>query len=274
MRLILFSPGLGLVPLASLLKNLTTRVETHLVIDNKHNPYGSKSPPEVSVLVGEALSQLSLREDDLVVIACNTSSHALTLHPLRDIPCQIINLQEETLRALPTTFSHSHTVLLLGTKTTVSAGIYERGLREAGAACIPLALPTLAASIDAGDWAAVEDELEVHIPREVRFSHVLLACTHYPLALKYFQSVLNSRGSQEVPIVSQEGWLLRCVDSYIVRGSITGAAPCPMTVHLLRHSPFLFERLSVMLPGPQLAPLLDDFYESSPNYDRKQGEVK
>jgi glutamate racemase len=171
------------------------------------------------------------------------------------MPCQIINLEVETLRAIPGRFSRSDAVLLLGTKAVIDARVYERCLSGTGAVCTSIALPTLASLIDAEDWPAVADEIEACIPLGTPSTHVFLACTHYPLVLKYFQATLASRGLSDVPIISQERWLLESIESRLGGSFAAGAASSPMTVHLMRHSPPLIERLSNALSNIQIAPV-------------------
>lgn len=164
--------------------------------DIKNAPYGSKSHAELSTLTVNALRLLHERGASRIISACNSVSATLALSlvdALALAPSELIEMVGPTVAYMR---GEPGKALVLATCATVRAGMYRQAFCMAGKEVEEVAIPELAAAIERG---ALNDELERIVRTALArtdinsFGSVVLACTHYPLALSVFRSVLGER---------------------------------------------------------------------------------
>lgn len=163
--------------------------------DIKNAPYGEKPHRELCELTLRAIELLLARGATGIVSACNSVSAALAVSlfdALSIAPDRLIEMVGPTVSAFK---DSPGKILLAATPATIGSGIYQNAFRMLGKEITTVAVPGLAAAIEFG---AAEDEIE-RIIREafspVRshdFDPIILACTHYPLALASFERALGS----------------------------------------------------------------------------------
>jgi aspartate racemase len=86
---------------------------------------------EMKTAICEGLRKLEAAGVDFIAMPCNTA-HAYFDELSQCVGVPMLNIVEETLRALP---DAARRVTLLATRTTVEAGIYQKGLDAAGLQC-------------------------------------------------------------------------------------------------------------------------------------------
>ena len=86
---------------------------------------------EMKKAIGDGLRTLEATGVDFIAMPCNTA-HAYFDELSRCITVPMLHIVDETLRELPGT---ARRVTLLATRTTIQAGIYQKGLQAAGLAC-------------------------------------------------------------------------------------------------------------------------------------------
>jgi glutamate racemase len=162
--------------------------------DIKNAPYGSKSREELSRLTFAAMSKVAEEGATSIVSACNSVSASLAASVLDvgGVPSErVIEMVGPTVRY----FKHADSkILLCATPATIESGIYQNAFSMIGKEVQTLAIPELAGAIEFG---ASEEEIEkiirtafASVP-EGSFKVLILACTHYPLALPVFERVLG-----------------------------------------------------------------------------------
>jgi len=188
-----FDSGSGGLTVLRSIKNRTPSVDVLYFGDIGNAPYGGKSREELSELTVNAIQRLRDQGTTSIVSACNSVSASLAVSLLDafDLPPQhLIEMVGPTV----VYFRGSKARLLLcATPATVASGMYQNAFRMIQKEITTIPIPALAAAIEFG---AGKDEIE-QIIRDgfsgVQFSEydeLILACTHYPLAIEAFRKVV------------------------------------------------------------------------------------
>jgi glutamate racemase len=88
-------------------------------------------------------------------------------------------------------FSLKDKVLILGTKATINSGVYQGVLKEKNISYEVFSPSSLAGNIEIGDIPSVVSNIEeiIVFAKKTETTHILYACTHYPLVSDFFISV-------------------------------------------------------------------------------------
>lgn len=163
--------------------------------DTARVPYGNKSPETIKKYARENADFLQDQNIKLLVVACNTAcALAPDLDSYVDVP--LIGVIEPGVRnAVESTKSGS--IAILGTKATISSGVYQKCLKAAlpmgrifANAC-PLLVPLVEEQLFTHEATILlikeyTAPLMKHTP-----DTVILGCTHYPLLRPLFQEILG-----------------------------------------------------------------------------------
>jgi len=181
-----FDSGLGGL---TVFRELRKRLPAEDIIyfgDTARVPYGSKSRDTVVRFSLENAGFLAGLGVKMIVVACNTSSSCSLplLRRVHRIP--IIGVVEPGVpTALKATLNGR--IGLIGTRATVSSGVYEKALRRAGKgirvfsrAC-PLFVPLVEEGWTRRDLTYSVAEYYLRPLRKRRIDTLILGCTHYPL---------------------------------------------------------------------------------------------
>lgn len=170
--------------------------------DTARFPYGVRPPAELEDFSLEIADELVARGSKLLVVACNSAA-AAALPALREryeaagVVDVIAVVGPEAQAAVVAT--HTGSVGLLATPSTVASGAYERALAAADPhiSLESVACPDLAPIIQGGfpfDEAVVDTVRGYCEPlKAARVDTVILGCTHYPLVRPLLQRVLGPR---------------------------------------------------------------------------------
>jgi glutamate racemase len=186
--------------------------------DTARFPYGERTPQELARFSAEIAEELLRRRTKLLVVACNSATAAALPSLERRMMDTTLGVEvlgvvrPEALQAVATT--RSGRIGLLATPTTVASGAYEKavGAIDPHVTLHPVACPTLAAIIQAGeqfDDRAVATVREACEPlRDAGVDTVILGCTHYPLISPMLQRMLGP----QVTLISSGAALARQVE--------------------------------------------------------------
>lgn len=192
----IFDSGFGGLTVMRAIKELLPHENILYFGDTARLPYGAKSGETILRYSLESAELLASRNIKLLVIACNTAS-CIALEAIRShlgIPVIGVTEQgiEEVLRLLP-----EGRVGLLGTKATISSGIYQKQLltRSPKIQLFPISCPLLVPLVEEGYIDHALSQLIAHeYLAPLKIEHVegvLLGCTHYPLLRSTIQSTLG-----------------------------------------------------------------------------------
>lgn len=187
--------------------------------DSKNCPYGNKTSDEIFALSCNMINFLRSKGAQCIVIACNTISVlAEELRKNFDLP--IISIVECTVRRVIE--QKLKNVALIATEFTINSGEYQRLIADGAPDCRVAAMAShnLAALIDRGDFNTADINGEIHdclddVTSQDNISHLILGCTHYPIAEKNFRScypgleLINPAVDQAVTVAG----LLKCADT-------------------------------------------------------------
>jgi glutamate racemase len=154
--------------------------------DTARTPYGNKSPETVLRYAIEDVEFLLAHGATSIVIACNTASAIAEEQLMRAYPHipvfgVIRPAIEEALSLKP------YSIGVIGTRATVSSGIYQKMLQEAGTsiAVRAQACPLFTSLVEEG---LLEDQVTKLMIKKYlsefrahRVDAMILGCTHYPL---------------------------------------------------------------------------------------------
>jgi glutamate racemase len=198
----IFDSGLGgLTVLKALADHPECRGEVVYLGDTARYPYGSKGIETLYSYASQCTRFLLKQGCQTIIVACNTiSSNALEI--VKNTATGTVIDTVSPLVEKITTVSDSHSkILVLGTRATIQSGEYERRLKSSlpdaelfFVAC-PLFVPLVEEEFFEGSVTEGVIDHYLHEYRARGITHVVLACTHYPLLVnelkRYFrESVL------------------------------------------------------------------------------------
>ena len=189
----MFDSGSGGLTVLKAVREVLPSADVIYFGDIKNAPYGEKSREELSTLTVLALQLLEARGATSIVSACNSVSASLAVS-LFDIfafaPAQLIEMVGPTV----VHFKNSPVrVLLCATPATIDSDIYQQAFQMIGKEITTVAIPELAGAIEFGEPSERIEEIiaksfaAIHLQD---FDMLILACTHYPLALSIFQKIV------------------------------------------------------------------------------------
>lgn len=156
--------------------------------DCANAPYGNKKEEEIVSYIKQILTDLKGRSVTHFVSACNSMSVLTTEKLLQEIEIDRAHYIDMVDAIKHISFTPTDRVLIIGTQATITSQVYQDIIKEQGVHFETFVPTTLAGDIEKGDGDAVAsdiDEVLVHASG-MQATHVLYACTHYPLVHDFF----------------------------------------------------------------------------------------
>jgi glutamate racemase len=185
MKVGVFDSGIGGL---SVVKSLLSHQLFEEIIyygDTARVPYGSKDKNTIIRYAIEAVEFFKNFDIDMIIVACNSVS-AFALEEMRevsDIP--VVGVVEAGILATANKLQNkSKTIMILGTKATISSKAYEEGLLKLGFhSFIPKATPLFVPLVEEGifDGEVLEATLKHYFNNVETPQAIILGCTHFPL---------------------------------------------------------------------------------------------
>jgi glutamate racemase len=193
----LYDSGVGGLSIWERILEQYPEVSTIYYADTAHNPLGEKDPNNIKHIVTEAVSYLFDQGCTLVLLPCNTATAVALRYLQQDfIPTHypgknilgIVRPLTETIKKLTTP------MVLLATPATIQSGYYQQELKS-NTNIQYLACPGLAKQIEQhqNTLASIQQLLE-QVKDKSTISHIILACTHYPLVKNQIKDIALSLG--------------------------------------------------------------------------------
>lgn len=189
-----FDSGSGGLTVAGAIRKRLKNVDILYFGDIANAPYGEKSREELSRLTINDIQVLQARGATSIVSACNSvsASLAISLFDALDLtPQSLIEMVGPTVHHFK---DFKQPILLAATPATIFSEIYQGAFRMLGIEIDTVAIPKLAGAIEFNLAQADQERLiaAAFAPYEVgKYGAIILACTHYPLALAAFTKVLG-----------------------------------------------------------------------------------
>ena len=193
-----FDSGLGGLTVVRAIRLLLPGYDVLYVGDTARAPYGNKSLDTVARYARESAAFLLAQAARLLVVACNTASSIPDVASLGGGRVPVSDVVEPTVRQALAA-SRSRAVGVIGTRTTVASGVYERRLKALDAAVrvVSAPCPLLVPLVEEG-WGqkAVATMIIKRYLLPVRTRQIdtlILGCSHYPLLRSIIQRKIGSR---------------------------------------------------------------------------------
>ncbi len=204
----LFDSGLGGLTVVKQVRALLPHHDLLFLADQKHVPYGDRTPDDLHRLLVQNVRWLDDQGADAIVMACNTSCAIAADYGYPGTNAPILDLIESASIALRD--AGFRKIGVVATTATVRSGAYGKALRAhiPGVYVVEVAAPALVPIVEAGDIAgdvprAAVTEACASLPRDL--DAVVLACTHYPVLDAHFAAVLGAGVARIDPAIEQAG---------------------------------------------------------------------
>ena len=179
--------GFGGVGLVNALDRLVPGLPVLYWSDAGATPYGRMTADELTDRLMRVVTALAARGATEAVLACNAASTVVA--GLETAPVPVEGIITHGLASVPEDLA---SIGVLGGQRTIDAGHYERGLARPGRVVLSRVAQPLSAHIEAGRIGSAQfyaDLTDIVAPlREV--DALVLACTHYPAASRWFAAAL------------------------------------------------------------------------------------
>lgn len=198
-----YDSGVGGLTVLKEVRKIYPKLSFHYLADSSSLPLGNKSIEQIRKRVKRGVDLLFSKDCSLVILACNTASitsaryvqqkwlSKLKQRNILGISWPLIELMEEEFENLK-----KEKGLVLSTEAVHKNGFYRHELSRRGFKNIKsLAVPGLAVGIERKDKKMIKKSLETlrrSLGKKVlTIDYVILACTHYPLALLHIREYFN-----------------------------------------------------------------------------------
>ena len=189
-----FDSGVGGLTVLRALRETLPSADVLYFGDTKNAPYGAKRRAELAELSVRGLQLLHERGARRIISACNSVSVSLAVSLFDTFsvaPTELIEMVGPTVSYFR---GAKVRVVLAATEATVESEIYQSGFRMIGRDIEVVTIPELASAIERGARISEVEGVIGEAFAHASFSEgdvLVLACTHYPLALPSFRKVLG-----------------------------------------------------------------------------------
>ena len=217
----IFDSGIGGLTVARAVQEQLPNESIIYFGDTAHLPYGDKSTAAIQAYSVRIADFLIKKKCKVVLIACNSASSAAY-----DLVVEYVGKKTKVFDVINPTIdyireNHSDDKIgLIGTKQTVSTGVYGKKIDDLKHNIQFVALPTplLVPMIEEGIYA---DDISKSIIKKYLSDETLedidsliLGCTHYPIIKKQISSFYQS-GNQNVEVIDSAETVAKALKSYL-----------------------------------------------------------
>jgi glutamate racemase len=188
-RLGIIDWGIGGLGIYKLIRARLGPVPALYFSDTGVTPYGKMSRRELVARLNSVLDFLRSQEITHLVVACNAASTAIPF--LKVGRLKVEGVVESAVRAAQR--RRPAKLALIGGRRTVLSGIYRRAFAERGIAVTQRIAQPLSAFIENGDVSSIELRSACRrvLSPLAKYSHILLACTHYPAIIPVLKQFVS-----------------------------------------------------------------------------------
>lgn len=194
----IFDSGIGGLTVVQALMQEMPEYDLVYFGDTARTPYGSKSRQTVIQYALEDSEFLIRQGAKMIVIACNTASSAATEVLMEKFPVPIFEVISPAVD-LAIQNSKKLRIGVIGTRATVSSGIYEKKISAIApqAKIHSLPCPLLVPLVEEGWLNKPETRMIVkkylHPLKEKQIDTLILGCTHYPVLKDMIQHKIGKK---------------------------------------------------------------------------------
>ena len=189
-RIGIFDSGVGGF---SVLKEVKKNTDANIIYygDSQNAPYGNRSKEEIVSFIKNIISHLKLHNVTHFVSACNSMSVNTTEKLLEEVSVpNEIYMDMVTAVHKYLDLPKESNVLIVGTQVTITSGVYQKILFNKVYGVEFFVAKDLAQAIEEGDQEIIKQNIKdiLNYANNVQATHILYACTHYPLIHDEFEN--------------------------------------------------------------------------------------
>lgn len=192
--------GIGGVGLYKLLRKASS-IDLVYFSDAGYTPYGKVEKNMLTDRLNRIFENLYARGVTHIAVACNSASTVIPVHPA--IHGIIEHGIELVLEMRP------ERVAVVGGSRTIESELFKRAFESVGIQTVQQVAQPLSIRIEAGDIASpgLDKDIECIFNPIADSSHILLACTHYPVIQERIQEKLPHAVLLD-PVIRMAEWIL------------------------------------------------------------------
>lgn len=193
-----FDSGLGGLSVLHCAQKILPNESFIYYADEKHVPYGEKTPEEIRLLVNDSINFMIHKNVNAIIIACNTATSVLTMPYRERFPVPIIGMEPAVKKAIDLYGAGKKKILVVATPVTIKGKKLHNLVERVDARKkVDLAeLPQLVRFAEKGVFSAarVDEYLRqalqsYNLPS---YGTVVLGCTHFNYFKNEFQKLFQN----------------------------------------------------------------------------------
>ena len=218
-RVGIFDSGVGGF---SVLKEINKNINADIIYygDCMNAPYGNRSKEEIISFIKNIISHLKLHNVTHFVSACNSMSVHTTEKLLEEVgvPSEMY-MDMVTAVQKYLNLPQQSNILIVGTQATISSGVYQEILLSKVYNVNYFVAKDLAQAIEEDNKEIIKQNVKdiLDYAHDVKATHILYACTHYPLIHDEFENYKNSLGWQ-CEFIDPAVYVAQAVEDWNLKG--------------------------------------------------------
>lgn len=265
----LFDSGIGGLTVAREVRKMVPDETIIYFGDTAHLPYGDKSTAAIQAYSVRIADFLLNKNCKVILIACNSASSAAY-----DLVREFVGKKAKVFDVINPTIdfireNHADdTIGLIGTKQTVSSGVYAKKILslDQNINFVSLATPLLVPMIEEGIYSD-------HISRDIigrylmdeslnSIDSLILGCTHYPIIKDQIQDYYKSH-ARKVEVIDSAETVAKALRSYLEYNQLLSKVKSEMDQFYVSDFTTSFEKTTRIFFGEEVhlerAPIWDEF---------------
>lgn len=195
----IFDSGIGGF---SVLKEVRKATDANILYfgDCARAPYGNRPEEEIVLFTKEILRELQSSGVTHFISACNSMSVVTTEKVLKDCGIAQENYIDMVDAVKLLSFPLQSKVLIVGTKATIESGVYQTMIGRKDTDIMTYIPTTLAGEIENNVTSGIITSISdvIFYALSINATHIVYACTHYPLVDSLFREEAEKNGWQGI----------------------------------------------------------------------------
>lgn len=254
----IFDSGIGGLTVARAVKEILPNESLIYFGDTAHLPYGDKSTAAIQAYSVRIADFLLKKHCKVILIACNSASSAAY-----ELVTEFVGKRAKVFDVINPTVDyirenhHSEKIGLIGTKQTVSAGVYARKINELqqhidfAALATPMLVPMIEEGIfnDKISHDIIEKYLnDAHLEG---IKSLILGCTHYPIIKEEIRKHYEAQNDQ-VEIIDSALTVANALKSFLAYHQLINKESSPSYQFLVSDFTSSFEHTTKTFFGEEV----------------------
>ena len=183
----------------SVLKEVKKNTNANIIYygDSVNAPYGNRSKEDIVSFIKNIILHLKSQKVTHFVSACNSMSVHTTKKLLKELDIKN-NMYVDMVTAIDRfmNIEKESSMLIIGTQATINSGVYQEILSNKINSIDIFVPKDLAQAIEENNNEEIKHNVKnvLNYAHKIKATHILYACTHYPLIHNEFENYKNEIG--------------------------------------------------------------------------------